>query len=717
MRSFCKKSLSVILAVVMTLSLASIAFAKGDSWLQTTTPNEDGTLTIIGMSDEFELDEDGKLDLVHKLVFDESDPSLDMLNTGVGFKAFCYNEAVVSDYNDFLTTIKEIAVEEGICDIDKYAFGNLPNLEKVTFAGDVKLAGNAFENCPALETVVFEKKADVAANAFVNCAALKKVTFNGDAKLADNAFAGCTALETINIADDASFTGSKNALADTAYVRNYSVDFVMVGSTLIYYKGNDAEVTIPLNVTAIGSSAFEGNKNIKTVNITKYVDTLGDRAFYNCENLKTVNFSDYGEITTVGSEVFDGTYYYENYDCDFFIVGSILIKYIGDEAYVAIPNTITEIAPDCFDGCYSAKNPDGYTWVVSAIFVPASLTTFGENCFGLAELEDGTHYIPRLYAYTGTASEAALIEAGYTPTAMPGLGDVDNDGDIDVADARLALRMAVKLDVGADPLCKHAADITCNSVVEVADARQILRVAVGLDYTQEDLLYTPISDLEIVMAYTKAMKTVALYGAGYTKKTENVVTGYDMNGTAKSNLYNTLATTACKNETVVYAPDTAAALENIDFCTLLSTDEIKNAECILEEGKYYITIQFNDTVDTDGSSDIFKAIPVHPLKTFTDKFAGKKWMTPIPNNTYKLNGIVKFALAYSNPTITLVVEQDTYKIVDCKLSCGYQFNIDGYINGLGISSFLYKTGDATLNRQDTITYSNFVYNNDTVAED
>lgn len=60
------------------------------------------------------------------------------------------------------------------------------------------------------------------------------------------------------------------------------------------------------------------------------------------------------------------------------------------------------------------------------------------------------------------------------------LGDINNDGYVTAADARLALRAAAKLDVlEADAL--KAADVNFDTKVTAADARLILRVAAKLD--------------------------------------------------------------------------------------------------------------------------------------------------------------------------------------------------------------------------------------------
>lgn len=60
------------------------------------------------------------------------------------------------------------------------------------------------------------------------------------------------------------------------------------------------------------------------------------------------------------------------------------------------------------------------------------------------------------------------------------MGDVDNDGDIKAADARLALRASVGLE-NFDETQKKAADVDYDGAIKAADARIILRASVGLE--------------------------------------------------------------------------------------------------------------------------------------------------------------------------------------------------------------------------------------------
>ena len=60
------------------------------------------------------------------------------------------------------------------------------------------------------------------------------------------------------------------------------------------------------------------------------------------------------------------------------------------------------------------------------------------------------------------------------------IGDVNNDGKITAADARLALRISAKIDTPTEYQAK-AADWDGNGKITAMDARSILRKAAKLD--------------------------------------------------------------------------------------------------------------------------------------------------------------------------------------------------------------------------------------------
>ena len=94
----------------------------------------------------------------------------------------------------------------------------------------------------------------------------------------------------------------------------------------------------------------------------------------------------------------------------------------------------------------------------------------GEN-----EVNVRSYYVK---AYDGSIWEGVLRYAG----AYPAMGDIDNNGEVDVNDARTALRAAVGLEeLTAGSLSFLAADADKNGEIGVEDARMILRSAVGLE--------------------------------------------------------------------------------------------------------------------------------------------------------------------------------------------------------------------------------------------
>ena len=74
-----------------------------------------------------------------------------------------------------------------------------------------------------------------------------------------------------------------------------------------------------------------------------------------------------------------------------------------------------------------------------------------------------------------------LFDEGYELPATYTLGDVDMNGEVKAADARLALRASVGLEPTLSAAQLKAADVDKNGEVKAADARIILRVSVGLE--------------------------------------------------------------------------------------------------------------------------------------------------------------------------------------------------------------------------------------------
>lgn len=689
MKKSARKILSLLLVAAMLFSFGAVS-----AFAEETEPAYEITY---GLLDEYvgskikgtvkgyenSLGEDGLLEIPASY----SGGGIKVLFTEIAEKAFAYFNATNISAVKYNKEIKEVVVADGIEKVGTQAFCNLAKLEKITFKGDIVIDEAAFEDCKNLKTVIFEGK---------------NVTVGA------NAFAGCTALSEVSFVSDVELTTGVNAFNDTKWFSEYPTDFIIAGTTLVAYTGSDAAVSIPLSIEKIGNGAFKGNANLESVELTENIVSVGDEAFMDCAKLTKVIYSEFGVLENIGIDVFKNTPYYDAYEGDFFRIGGRLIKYLGNDVDVVIPNTVTEIAAGAFDGCYTKSGDGTISYQISSIRVPASVKNFEDGCFTLYSAP--SEFVPVLYVYSGTDAAAYVAEKGYNHIVIGTPGDVDVDSTVSPADARLALRAAVGLDA-LNATSLYMGDMDGDLLISVSDARTILRIAVGLEEVSFNaLLSKPSTPTEILDYYADVLEDTAKLRAGYTKK----VTGsYAKNNTAGCSLdLNTYMLylsplmdedSSVVNSSRAYESNTEAAVANFVSSDLISTDAVQSASCLLRDGKYYITIVLNaEEAVTDDTfvSDIY---PVAGRSHFDGMLNSKSWYTS------KLNWLT-YDLFYKNCKVTAVIDAATDRIESLDMSVTYSFeNIDGKLGGLDVTNYGRTSGTGFATRNDTISFSNFVY--------
>lgn len=210
--------------------------------------------------------------------------------------------------------VQEIVMPDSVKIVGKNAFISCDSASKITLSRNLeKIEEGAFYNCASLKTITIPGNVSVIEKeAFWSCKELTEVTLeNPDNPIAygGSVFWGCNKLPGSEIEKiitssgmtqipNAMFTGC-NALTQITIPKNITG----IGSGAFLQCQGLVKATIPSSVTEIGEMAFEQCKNLKEISMADGLTTLGYRAFLMCESLQSVVLPD--TVTTVDESVFD----------------------------------------------------------------------------------------------------------------------------------------------------------------------------------------------------------------------------------------------------------------------------------------------------------------------------------------------------------------------------------------------------------------------------
>ena len=312
------------------------------------------------------------------------------------------------------STLKSVIFGNSVTSIGNKAFYNCAGLTSIVIGNSVTSIGNeAFVKCFGLTSIVIGNSVtSIGDKAFYDCSGLTSIVIgNSVTSIGDYAFNGCTGLKTVY--NFSNLTLAKRS-RDYGYVAYYANEVInapncyMLGdciftkpngvNTLVEYLGNDIELTLPADCNGedyvIGVKAFYGNTTLTSIVIPNNVTGISDDAFNGCENLKTViNFSnltfskgssDYGYVAYYADKVYnapngsiEGEFIFGKPNDANTLVGylgnateiTLPADYkgenyvIGAEAFygnttltcIVIPNNVTSIGDDAFNGCENLK--------------------------------------------------------------------------------------------------------------------------------------------------------------------------------------------------------------------------------------------------------------------------------------------------------------------------------------------------------------------------
>lgn len=310
--------------------------------------------------------------------------------------------------------LREIEIPAGVTYVGDYAFHRCHALETISLPPSVKELGDCvFLYCDSLASVHIPGVELLGKQVFVNDVLLKELELSPNLKenCICDVFTGCSRITDISFPDGQKFVipNAVEAVAGNmeipALVRTIAVDILRMmeleGRCLVKFLTNLKHVEIPEGIEKIGKSCFFDKRGIISVVFPSSLKEIESRAFRNCISLEKVvfqkdqvlihqdafkNCSSLREICTPDqiSHFIQGITGLSGESVpslvktihrqvlgNFRLSGSILLKYLGTESRVIVPQGVTSIAEEAFAG----------NEAVDRVVLPDSLEEIGAGAF------------------------------------------------------------------------------------------------------------------------------------------------------------------------------------------------------------------------------------------------------------------------------------------------------------------------------------------------
>lgn len=250
---------------------------------------------------------------------------------------------------------------------------------------NIVLSSN-YEGVPNYETVKFHMVSEENLPERIVQAALSnglKVKLDADGLLSYEITGNGTQGDGISETRD----GSYGVLAD-----NQSVKKIVIGD----------------GVRKLENRTFLSFENLTEVTLPASLEEIGSRAFSDCIRLETVTLPEENSLTSIGEEAFLSTPFLNDQTGNYKMLGTIVLRYTGEETETLIPQKATVIAGSAMRGSSTLEK-------ITILDKVKQIGEFGmADCTSLADIDVPGNVTDIAYCafYHNTAMERAVLNEG-----------------------------------------------------------------------------------------------------------------------------------------------------------------------------------------------------------------------------------------------------------------------------------------------------------------